>query len=74
MTNKTLQGGDSYPSHLAGINGEQLRGRQFKSAELKIEYDSTREKKNTILENIRRREVQDEDNSEGFGIQKELSV
>jgi hypothetical protein len=30
MKNRTLQGGDSYPSHLAGIKGGQLRSRQFR--------------------------------------------
>jgi hypothetical protein len=42
---------------------------------VKIEYDSTRKKKKKrIRENSTRPEVQDADNSEGFGIQKELSV
>jgi hypothetical protein len=31
MKNRTLQGGDSYPRHLAGIKGGQLRSCQFRS-------------------------------------------
>jgi hypothetical protein len=31
MKNRILQGGDSYPGHLAGIKGGQLRSHQFSS-------------------------------------------
>jgi hypothetical protein len=36
MTNRTLQGGDSYPRRLAGIKGEQFRSRQFGGG--RVEY------------------------------------
>jgi hypothetical protein len=42
---------------------------------MKTEYDSSRKKKKKrTRENSKRPEVQDADNSEGFGIQKELNV
>jgi hypothetical protein len=40
---------------------------------VKTEYDTTRKKKR-IRENYRIPEVQDADNSEGFGIQKESNM
>jgi hypothetical protein len=47
---------------------------RYRSAEVKIEYDSIRKTKNRMPEDSRRPEVQDADNSEGFGMQKGLSV
>jgi hypothetical protein len=40
MKNRTLQGGDSYPSCLAGIKGGQLRSHQFRSEVRRRRSDS----------------------------------
>jgi hypothetical protein len=45
---------------------------QYRSTEVKTAYNSTWKKR--IRENYRRPEVQDADNSAGFGIQKKLNV
>jgi hypothetical protein len=39
MTNGTLQGGDSYPIHLAGIKGEQFR---VQSSEFRVQSSELR--------------------------------
>jgi hypothetical protein len=41
---------------------------------VKRAYDSTRKKGKRIRREFQKPEVQDADNSEGFGIQKELNV
>jgi hypothetical protein len=48
--------------------------RSKRSAEAKTEHDSIRKTKNRIAENYRRPEVQDADNSDEFGIQKEMNM
>jgi hypothetical protein len=37
MASGTLEGGESYPSCLAGIKGEQLRSHPFRVKEFRIE-------------------------------------
>jgi hypothetical protein len=70
MKNRTLQGGDSYPSCLAGIKGGQLRSRQ-KDQNM---TERGRRRRSDSAVNQRAFENEAELRREGFGIQKELSV
>jgi hypothetical protein len=66
MKNRTLQGGDSCPNHLAGIKGGQLRSHQSRS--------EVRRRRSNLAVNQRAFENEAELRREGFVIQKESSV
>jgi hypothetical protein len=66
MKNRTLQGVDSYPTRLAGIKGEQLRSRPFRS-----EGRRTRIREKQFKNQADR---EDSEDNEGLVLKKEFNV
>jgi hypothetical protein len=75
MKNRNLQGGDSYPSRLAGIKGGRLRCRQkWKEGEEEVSRQWISELSRTKQSYAELSRIREDQRCERFGIQKELNV